>query len=401
MDATAGAPLTLISADCHAGANHATYRGYLEERYVERFDEWRGRYKNPFRDLQDDGRTRNWDSARRTTDLEAEGVVGEVIFPNTVPPFFPTGAPVAPPPTAEEYELRLAGIRAHNRWLVDFCAEQPDRRAGVGQIFINDIDDAVADVRWIAEHGLRGGALLPAVPVDRKDMEPLHSAYYEPLWQVCAELDVVVNHHAGGGSPDYGRHPASGVLWIAETQFFSRRALTSLLLSGVFERHPTLRFVMTEQGSGWLVPHLEMLDSFHAQMRGGRIGELGFPAEVVLPLKPSEYVERNVWLGFSFPAPSEVAARKSLGTHKLMWGNDYPHHEGTFPFNREHLRRSFHDVPEEDLRKLLSGNIAAMYGFDLERLAPVARRVGPTVDDIHTPLDKVPAGATSPTFFRD
>jgi predicted TIM-barrel fold metal-dependent hydrolase len=256
-------------------------------------------------------------------------------------------------------------------------------------------------VRWIHEHGLRGGVLLPAVPVDRKDLEPMHSAYYEPLWQVCEELDVVVNHHAGGGSPDYGRHPASGVLWIAETQWFSRRALTALILSGVFERHPGLRFVMTEQGSAWLVPHLQQLDSFHAQMKGGRIGELGFPAEVVLPLTPSEYVERNVWLGFSFPAPSEVAAREHIGTHKLMWGSDYPHHEGTFPHNREHLRRSFHDVPDDELRLLLSGNIAKVYDFDLDALAKIAEGVGPTLDDVRTPLDAVPAGATSPTFYRD
>jgi predicted TIM-barrel fold metal-dependent hydrolase len=398
---TTSAPLTVISADCHAGANHTTYREYLDRAYLDDFDAWRNKYKNPFRDLQDDGRSRNWDSDRRTADLEAEGVVGEVIFPNTVPPFFPTGAPIAPPPTAKDYEHRLAGIRAHNRWLVDFCAEQPERRAGVGQIFINDVDDAIADVRWIHEHGLRGGVLLPAVPVDRKDLEPMHSAYYEPLWQVCEELDVVVNHHAGGGSPDYGRHPASGVLWIAETQWFSRRALTALILSGVFERHPGLRFVMTEQGSAWLVPHLQQLDSFHAQMKGGRIGELGFPAEVVLPLTPSEYVERNVWLGFSFPAPSEVAARQQIGAHKLMWGSDYPHHEGTFPHNREHLRRSFHDVPDDELRLLLSGNIAKVYDFDLDALAKVAERVGPTVDDVRTPLDAIPAGATSPTFYRD
>jgi predicted TIM-barrel fold metal-dependent hydrolase len=392
---------TIISSDTHAGGSHAMYREFLEKKYLDDFDAWRGRYENPFSDLGDQRRLRNWDDDMRNGQQDEDGVAGEVIFPNTVPPFFPTGAPVAPPPMPEDYELRLAGIRAHNRWLVDFCAEQPDRRAGVGQIFVNDVDDAVADVRWIAEHGLRGGCLLPAVPVDRKDMEPLHSAYYEPLWQVCAELGVVVNHHAGGGSPDYGRHPASGVLWIAETQFFSRRALTAMLLSGVFERHPTLRFVLTEQGSAWLAPHLDMLDSFHAQMRSGRIGELGFPAEVVLPLTPREYVERNVWLGISFPSASEIAARDQLGTRKLMWGNDYPHHEGTFPFTREHLRRSFHDVPEDDLRRLLSGNIAALYGFDLDRLAPVAERVGPTLDEVHTPLDEVPAGATSPSFFRD
>src|SRR3954453_13557534 len=104
---------TIISADRHAGANHATYREYLAAEWHEEFDAWRGRYRNPFRDLQDDGRTRNWDGERRLTEQAADGVVAEVLFPNTVPPFFPTGQVVAPAPTAADFPRRLAGIRAH------------------------------------------------------------------------------------------------------------------------------------------------------------------------------------------------------------------------------------------------------------------------------------------------
>ena len=78
------------------------------------------------------------------------------------------------PPRPEEYEHRLAGIRAHNRWLVDFCGEFPERRAGIGQIFLNDIDDAIADVHWIKEHGLRGGILLPNIAPDVTWVRPLY-----------------------------------------------------------------------------------------------------------------------------------------------------------------------------------------------------------------------------------
>ena len=67
---------TIISADCHAGANHETYRSYLEGKYLDDFDTWHGKYKNPFRDLQDGGRVRNWDSERRRGDLHADGQVG-------------------------------------------------------------------------------------------------------------------------------------------------------------------------------------------------------------------------------------------------------------------------------------------------------------------------------------
>src|SRR3954471_886993 len=109
--------LTLISVDCHGGAPIDAYREYLESAYHDEFDAWRGAYRNPFRDLQGDRRTQNWDNDRRVRELEEDGVVAEVVFPNTVPPFFPTGALVARQPKPDEYELRLAGIRAHNRWL--------------------------------------------------------------------------------------------------------------------------------------------------------------------------------------------------------------------------------------------------------------------------------------------
>ncbi len=62
-------PYTLVSADCHAGASHDTYRGYLEARYLDDFDAWRAKYKNPFRDLQGDERDRNWNSERRNAEL--------------------------------------------------------------------------------------------------------------------------------------------------------------------------------------------------------------------------------------------------------------------------------------------------------------------------------------------
>ena len=95
---------------------------------------------------------RNWDSAARQRELEDDGVVAEVLFPNTIPPFFPSSNLLLRPPTKDEYALRWAGLRAHNRWMVDFCHDTPGRRAGIAQILLNDIDDAVAEVEWAAEH---------------------------------------------------------------------------------------------------------------------------------------------------------------------------------------------------------------------------------------------------------
>jgi predicted TIM-barrel fold metal-dependent hydrolase len=394
--------LVLISADGHAGGNHDQYRSYLEARYLDEFDAWRARYSNPFKDLSGGTRDRNWNNDRRISELEDDGVVAEVLFPNTIPPFFPTGAVIARPPTPDDYHLRLAGIRAHNRWLADWCSEYPDRRAGIGQIFLNDLGDAIEDVRWCHEHGLRGGVLVPPVPDDMKHLAPLYAPDYDPLWAVCQELGVVVNSHSGGGGmPDYGPYPAAGLLWIAENQFFSRRPVTQMIVGGAFERFPDLRFVLTEQGASWIAPMLANLDSYHRQMaRVGRIGELKYDADAVLPLAPSAYFRRNCWVGVSFPSPAEAAARFDMPPDRFLWGSDYPHDESTYPDTREGLRRAFAGAPPDDLRRVLGGNAAALYGFDMERLQPVADRVGPTIGELAVPYEGVPEGNRSPAFTR-
>jgi predicted TIM-barrel fold metal-dependent hydrolase len=380
---------TIISADCHAGANHATYREYLASEWHEEFDAWRGRYKNPFRDLQDDGRTRNWDDQRRLSEQEADGVVAEVVFPNTVPPFFPTGQVVAPAPTAEDHPRRLAGLRAHNRWLVDFVAAQPKRRAGLGQVLLNDVDQAVRDARWMKEQGL-AGVLLPGVAPDTPWIKPLYDPVYDPLWAACEELELPVTHHSGGsGLPAYGRYPFTNSLFVMETGFFANRALWHLVLSGVFDRFPRLRLVLTEQGAAWVLPVLKKMDNIWDYMQRGRLGELDVPEGAMTERRPSEYFHENVWLGASFPSPEEAATFSEIGIDRILWGSDYPHDEGTYPHTRESLRRAFAGWPEAELRRILAGNIASVYGFDLDALAPIAAEVGPTVEEIATPLDAV------------
>lgn len=386
---------TLISADTHAGGSHAQYREFLDPAYRDQFDAWRGEYSNPFSDLGDDRRYRNWDDDMRNSQQDSDGVVGEVIFPNTVPPFFPSFVLFARPPKPEEYELRRAGIHAHNRWLEDFCSRFPERRAGIGQIFLNDVDHAIEDVRWCHEHGLRGGVLLPTIPPDVDWIEPLNHPRYDRLWAVCEELGVPVNCHGGTGSPSYARVPSSALIMLAEVSSYSRRPLLFMLLSGVFERFPGLKFVMTEQGCSWVPPLLAQLDGILAKVRDkGAVGELRFKPEHVLPRSATDYFEQNVWLGVSFPSRADVtAAREVIGIDKVMWGSDYPHDEGTYPFTTESLRQLFHDWSEADLRRVLAGNAADVYGFDSAAMDQRAASIGPRVDEVARPLVELPENA--------
>jgi predicted TIM-barrel fold metal-dependent hydrolase len=382
---------TIISADSHAGGNMSMYEQYLPSEWKDAFDEWRGAYSNPYRDLQDDGRTRNWDNERRVSEQYADGVVAEITFPNTVPPFYPTGSLIAmAPKNAEDFRRRKAGIDCHNRWLKDWCDEYPGQRCGLPQIFLDDLDDAVRTLEWAAAEGFKS-FLLPHVAPD-VDLPGLWSPAWDRLWATV--------QHGGNGTPDYGKDPASGVIFLMEVPFFAHRNLAHLTMSGVFQRFPNLKYVMTEQGVAWAIEELRRMDAYHAQMKHGRVGELGFSADIVLDLKPSEYFDRNVWIGASFPSPGEAEAIRHLGTHKVMWGSDYPHHEGTYPYSVKSLQRAFHDWSEDDLRKVLSENAADVYGFDLDVLAPLAAEHGPTVGEVAQPLAEIPKDATSPAFFK-
>lgn len=390
-DSINGDRYTIITADSHAGGSHAQYREYLDPAYVDEFDAWRGRYKNPWKDLREDGRVRNWDSALRWEQQERDGVVAEVVFPNTVPPFFPSFVLFAQPPKPEDYQRRLAGVRAHNRWLVDFVNECPERRAGIGQIFLNDIDDAIADAVWCKENGLRGGILLPNVAPDVKWVRPLYDPEYDRFWKVVEDLDIPVNIHGGTGLPDYGNYPFSMLIYINEVMFYSQRPFVHMLLGGVFERFPKLRVVITETGCGWMPELLGSLDGMLRQIRDtGATGEIRYTDEHKRQLLASEAFEQNVWMGVSQPGPKDVEVMLQLGLGKFMWGNDYPHDEGTYPFTREHLRQLFHDQPESVMREILAGNAARFYDFDLDALAPYAAQHGPTVAEIREPLAALP-----------
>jgi predicted TIM-barrel fold metal-dependent hydrolase len=386
-----GGHYTIISADCHAGGSHKQYREYLDPEFHEDFDAWRGKYKNPYKDLGDNRRLRNWDNEMRNGQQEEDGIVGEVVFPNTVPPFFPSFVLFAKPPTDEEYEHRHAGVRAHNRWLLDWCNEFPERRAGVGQIFLNDVDDAIADAKWIKENGLRGGILLPNIAPDVKWVKPLYDRCYDPLWEVLQDLEIPVNVHSGTGNPDYGPYATSMLLYINEVLFYSQRPFVQMVLSGVFERFPRLKFVMTEAGCAWVPPLLDQLDQAIRGIREtGATGEIRYGADHILPRDATEYFHQNCWMGVSQPRQADAEARHKIGIDRFMWGSDYPHDEGTYPYTREHLRSRFNGVAEDEMRMILAGNAAKLYDFDLAKLAPLAAKVGPRVDEVATPIDEVP-----------
>ena len=410
----------VISSDTHCGADLHDYKPYLEKKYHEEFDAWAETFSDPWRDIDarsgDDYRMGvasflsdvNWDSPKRQARLEEQGISGEILFPNTVPPFFPSGMVSAPAPgypaaDTREYERRFAGLRAHNRWLADFCRALPGRRAGVAQIFLTDVEDTVAEVKRAREDGLVG-VLLP--PDHFCQLQNIYYPRYEPLWSALEDLDMSLGRHgviAGeASSPETGYSAAVGLL---ESTHFSRRALTALIIGGVLERHPRLKFILTETGSAWVPPYLGELDAvmMDAAIPGTLTSMVAADAAAEMKKKPSQYFAEQCYLG-SFLSQADIATRHQVGVDRIMWGSDFPHHEGTSPITSKALRHNFAGIPEDETRAMLAGTAAQVYGLDLAYLQAVADKIGPTVDDLNVPLadDEIPEypkDSVCPTFM--
>jgi hypothetical protein len=178
--------------------------------------------------------------------------------------------------------------------------------------------------------------------------------------------------------------------------------------------------ILTEGGCDWVPGVMRILDHQHGKLDPSSQGRSGFAGlskqgekaakdekrihnafggMPVNPHPPTYYYRRNVWIGSSFITPREVAMRDEVGVDKIMWGNDYPHNEATYPYTRECLRHSFSDVDPVEVAAMLGGNAAEVYGFDMEQMRRVAVDIeAPTVAEVRVPLDEIPDDATSNAF---
>ncbi len=380
---------TVISADCHAGATYALggFLDYVDPQYRDRLREEMARlekenqermaklFASEFMAEQDNteealhgGRSGAWDPDRRLKELEADGIVADVIFPdgsqNNGAPFQAASGPGA---IGADHALQSVGAWAYNRWLAEFCAHAPGRHAGVALMTVHDVGEALRQVEWAGENGLRG-VLLPA---GVGDLPFYHHPRYEPIWSICEERGLVLHTHVGSATPDYGDLPGAGALFAYESLWFSHRPLWFLIWGGVFERHPELSIVFAEQGADWVPDTLRIMDNLYLHM---------FRHEQKrLSMKPSEYWARQCYVEAMFLSRREARLRERIGIGSLLWGSDYPHYEGSWPRSKELIATALKDVNESQRRAILSENAAALYGFDLAELDAIGREFGPEI----------------------
>ena len=190
-------------------------------------------------------------------------------------------------------------------------------------------------------------------------------------------------------------------LWVTEVTWYCQAGFRHLIMGGAFEKFPRLKYILTESGCSWVPALLAQMDRIHMGMCRGAIGELNYSDQQwVLSESPSYYARQNCWYGASFPGKDDLEGVDEIGVDKVLWGNDYPHYEGTFPYNLESLRLTFGDVPEANRRKLLGLNAAELYHFDVDKLMPLAREFGPTPDQVSQPLPRndIPRDSTCYLF---
>lgn len=405
---TSDAPYVIVSSDTHAGLQVEQYRDYLDARFHPQFDEWvrerhhrrrlveevNGEYVERWERENAEGLRGAYDPEVRDKELDADGIAGEVIFADgdsvtgmESPPF---GAGLSAGMITDP-ELAFAGAEAHNRWLVEFCATNPHRRAGVALVpIIHDVERSVAVIESLAGTPGIKGIMIPTMWHEHPSYG---SRVYEPVWAACAEAGLVVHTHSGEG--DWEAYNDNLAQFVLEVAFWTHRPLWQLLLSGAFDRHPDLRYVVVEAGSWWLGDLLWKADtSFGANPK---VKKLNSRTKGLIQRLPSEYVGTNVFIGASTMSREEIRRRHRNGIDALMWGTDYPHPEGSWPHTAERLGTDFRDVSIEDTRLLLGLNAVRCYDLDLTALEATAERIGPRPSGLH----QDPSLRTAPDAIRE
>jgi predicted TIM-barrel fold metal-dependent hydrolase len=256
-------------------------------------------------------------------------------------------------------ELGLACMRSYNDWILgEFQGGAPDHIVGLPMLPVDDgMRACVAEFERCLVAGARGG-FLPGFPT-----RPYHDRYYDPLFARAAEAGLPLSvHRTFGGRPTHANWDAvMGLEFSAGTTvygFFSAvRTFTYLLYSGVFERHPRLKFVAAEVNFGWLPFWLQSMEqTFEIRTRMG-------DESIRTTRRPAEYLGENLFVtvlddkfGFDLVPDHPWLANCAL------WSSDYPHSVTLWPDSRKHLGELAAGLSDDQVSRIASGNAERVYG---------------------------------------
>ena len=284
-----------------------------------------------------------YDPTSRLGDMETDGVDAEVVYPTIAMRLY----------QLQDSELRRSCLEAYNTWIGDFCSAYPDRLKGIATLDTDDGDAAIAELGRVKKSGLAGAMI--AVAGD--DPRLYSGGEYDRFWGAAEDLEVPISLHLVSGKTPLRLtdSPTDDIFRPAEAQ----RSLANLVFGGVFQRFPRLRVVSSENDVGWAPYFLEIMDrTFREDIR--RVAQ-EYPIKDGDTL-PSEYFRRNVAMTFIWDR-SGVEARYWPGVENLMWSNDYPHGNSTWPNSRKAFEYLFKGVPDDEKAMMVASNAARIYKF--------------------------------------
>ncbi len=354
MDTYRGA--TFISTDSHVSEPIELYAERVDREYRDRAprivesDGWRSMICEGLRprklmpaSMLEVATIGSFEAAERIRDQERDGVSAEVIFPTfALQACFSTDDPA----------LQLALSRAYNDWAAEVF-DRPDRMLPVGIVPMLDIDAAIGEARRLAATGCRA-LFLPA----RVPSKPYNEPDYDRFWAVAQDLGLPLTFHSGTGyEPRIVRGPGGAVVnYVLGAQLDGPMVLLMMAAGGALDRFPGLRVVTVETGASWLGWIMTQADSIYHDHQ--------MWARPKLSLNPSELIRRQCHATFMHD-PVAVNNRHITGIETIMWGNDYPHPEGTWPASTASCETQFADVPDDELRAIVGGTAASVFGFDI------------------------------------
>ena len=307
------------------------------------------------------------DLGRRMRDMAREGVDAQVIFPNI-------GLNLGGSHQTKEYAKVFA--RAYNDYVHEVFEAQSRRFKPAGMLPTDDIEDTTAEAKRCIERGFASLFLPCVVP-----WQPYRLSAWDPIWALAAEANVPLTFHVFSGNlAQGGEYGDAGAMSeerleltiqhgrdrLKHTEKFETvigmaagmAPILELTASGALERYPNLRFVVTESECGWLAWALQAMDQMQRRRHLYRKD---------LPLRASEYFLRQGYVTIT-DDPVALHNVPFTGSDCMLWGNDYPHDEGTWPESQpsiQLIRESLGAAAD----KVLHGNAAELYGFDLDYLA--------------------------------
>jgi len=291
-----------------------------------------------------------YDPEQHLADMRLDGIAGEVLYPSQGLFYF----------RVKDSALMSAIFRAYNGWLAEFCAVDPSRLKGIAMINLDDVAEGVKELERAARLGL-AGAMITELPIDERRYD---QPEYEPFWAAADALGMPLSLHTATrrqgrirGAPGQTLRDASS---RATKAFGPATSMCDMIFSGVFERHPRLTVAIVEFELSW-APHL--LDTMDYTYRERT-------EEAIYRFKdgrrPRDFFHQNIVLSFQEDAIG-MRLRDVIGVDNMMWGSDYPHSESTFPQSRKILAEILAGVPEAEQAKIVAGNTARVYGFDVAR----------------------------------